>query len=111
MDTIRDEIDLEPDTSMQGRTPAECKGRDPLAPRPPIIKRQNKKIQLSRIRSMADLSRAGQGRDYGLSENEYSQPKDTELKITSIRGSCSDLHFDDDHQDEHGCKEDGKEGS
>ena len=54
---------------------------------------------------MVDLSRAGQGRDYGLSENQYSQPKDTELKITSIRGGCSDLHFDEDHPDGHGCKE------
>ena len=105
MDTICDEIDLEPDTSLQGRTPAERKGKDPLAPRPSIIKRQNKKIQLSRIRSIADLSRAGQGHNYGLSENEYSQPEDTELKITSIRGSCSNLHFDVDHPDEHGCKE------
>ena len=105
MDTIQDEINLEPDTSMQGRTPAGRRGRDPLAPKPSIIKRLNKKIQLSSRRSIADLSRAGQGQDYGLSESDYSQPEDTELKITSVRGGCSDLNLDEDHLDEHGCKE------
>ena len=40
-----------------------------------------------------------------MSENDYSQPEDTELKITSIRGGCSDLHFDEDYPDKHGCKE------
>ena len=27
------------------------------------------------------------------------------MKITSIRGGCSDLHFDEDHLDGQGCKE------
>ena len=71
VDAIFDEIDLEPDTLLQGRTPAKCKGKDPLAPRPSIIKRKNKKVQLNRIQSLADLSGAGLGYDYGLSEKDY----------------------------------------
>ena len=51
------------------------------------------------------MSRAGQGPDYGLSEGDYSQSEDTELKITSVWGGCSDLHFDDDHPDKHEYKE------
>ena len=105
MDTIQDEINLEPDTSMQGRAPAGRKNRDPLAPKPSITKRLNKKIQLSRRRSIADLSLAGQGQDYGLLESDYAQPEDTALKITSVRGGCSNLHFDEDHSDENGFKE------
>ena len=105
MDAIFDEINLEPDTSLQGRTPAKCKGKDPLAPRPLIIKRKNKKVQLNRIQSLADLSWAGQGYDYGLSESDYSQPKDSELKITSIRGGYSDLTFKENRSEELGCKE------
>ena len=103
MDTIQDEINLEPDTSMQGRAPAGRKNRDPLAPKPSITKRLNKKIQLNRRRSIADLSRAGQGPDYGLSEGDYSQPEDTELKITYVWGKFSDLH--DDYPDKHKFKE------
>ena len=78
---------------------------DPLAPRPSIVKRKNKKVQLSRIQSLADLSRAGQGYDYGLSEIDYSQPKESELKITSVRGGCSDFHFKENCPDKQGCKE------
>ena len=76
-----------------------------MAPRPSIIKRKNKKVQLNRIQSLADLSRTGQGYDYGLSESDYSQPKESELKITSIRVGCSDLHFKENCPDEQGCKE------
>ena len=76
-----------------------------MAPRPSIIKRKNKKVQLNRIQSLADLSSAGQGYDYSLPEIDYSQPKESELKITSVKGGYSDFHFKENYPDEQGCKE------
>ena len=54
---------------------------------------------------MADLFFAGQGYDYGIPENDYSQPKESELKITSVKGRYSDFHFKENYPDEEKYKE------
>ena len=90
---IKDEIDLKPTSPLPGKTLA-CKNRDRQNPGPSIIKKISKKIQLHRRRSLADLFRAGEGPSYGLPENDYSQPEQSDLKITSVVGGYSENHDD-----------------
>ena len=77
--TLADEIDLEPNISPRERTSAKGKGKNPLAPRPAITKKKNKKVQLNRIESLADLSRAGQGYNYGLPKHIICNPRTQSL--------------------------------
>ena len=71
--TLTDEINLELITSAWKGAPAPDKGKNPLSPRPTIVEKKNKKVQLHKRQSMADLSSAGQGYDYGLPEDNSSQ--------------------------------------
>ena len=98
--TLSDEINLEPVTSAWKGVPTQGKGKNPLAPRPAIVKKKNKKVQLNRRQSLADLSSAGQGYDYGLPEDDYSQPEESELKITSVKGEYSSLYSGENHSEE-----------
>ena len=86
---IKDEIDLKPTSPLPGRTLAR-KNRDRQNPGPSITKKISKRIQLHRRRSLVDLFRAGEGPSYGLPENDYSQPEESDLKITSVMGGCTE---------------------
>ena len=45
------------------------------------MKTLTKRIQLNRVRSYMDLSRADEGPSYGLPDNDSGQPEVTDLKI------------------------------
>ena len=77
---VRDEIDLKPASPLLGGN-STCKSRDHLSPGPSITKTLTKRIQLNRVRSYMDLSRADEGPSYGLPDNDSGQPEVTDLKI------------------------------
>ena len=91
---------MEPVTSAWKGVPTQGKGKNPLAPRPAIVKKKNKKVQLNRRQSLADLSSAGQGYDYGLPDNDTPQPERSELKIVSVEGGYSGFYSQENESEE-----------
>ena len=95
---VRDEINLEPVFASLGKKPV---NRVHLPPG--SSKTITKRIQLNKVRSFTDLSRADEGHSYGLPENDSRQPE------VIIQGSNEEPTLDVNDKKDHSTTK-AKEG-